>query len=175
MTKENRYDKIQEIASKKPSGWKENAYWRKENEAWLDRSFEIALKILDVLEEKKWTQKKFAKKLGVAPQQVSKIIKGKQNLTLSTISKIEEVLEIKLIQISSFSFSNSYVNIFAKLSQEILKSSSFLFEKNGIITNYNYPYQDFLFHTSGFSESIQRVHREEPDLEQGLEVIPTAA
>jgi len=35
--------------------------------------------------------------LEVSPQQVSKILKGKENLTLATIAKIEEVLGIEIL------------------------------------------------------------------------------
>ena len=35
--------------------------------------------------------------IGVSPQYVNKIVKGKENLTLDTISKLEQALGIKLI------------------------------------------------------------------------------
>jgi transcriptional regulator with XRE-family HTH domain len=37
--------------------------------------------------------------LGVSPQQVNKILKGSENLTLDTIEKIELVLGIELITV----------------------------------------------------------------------------
>ena len=43
------------------------------------------------------TQKDLAEKLNVSPQQVSRMGKGKENLTLETISKLEYVLGIALI------------------------------------------------------------------------------
>jgi transcriptional regulator with XRE-family HTH domain len=49
------------------------------------------------LREKGMTQKDLAEKLNVSPQQVSKIVKGKENLTLETISKLEYVLGVELI------------------------------------------------------------------------------
>lgn len=102
MAVKNREDKIKKASSKTPSQWKESAKWRRANRAWLNKSFEIALKILDSIEEKGWKQKDLAVKMGVTPQQISKIVKGKENLSLSTIAKLEEVLQVKLIQIPTF-------------------------------------------------------------------------
>lgn len=81
--------------------WKKKAQWRRDNRNWLHRSQEIALSILRALEDQKMQQKELAILLGVSPQQVSKWVKGKENFTLETISRIEDVLDINLIQLSS--------------------------------------------------------------------------
>ena len=47
-------------------------------------------------------QKTLAELLGVSAQQVSKILKGKENLTLDTISKLEKVLGISIIEVVGF-------------------------------------------------------------------------
>jgi len=49
-------------------------------------------------------QKELAEAMDVSPQQVSKIVKGKQNLTLQTVSKLEQVLGISLFEIPRPSF-----------------------------------------------------------------------
>lgn len=90
-------EKLNNLASKEPSKWVEKARWRVENEGRLDKSARIALKILRTIREINLSQKDLAKKLGVSPQQVSKILKGKENLTLETIDKLEKVLNIFLI------------------------------------------------------------------------------
>ena len=82
-----------------PSRWKEMAAYKKENRSWLKKSENIALRILDTLNEKKMTQMELASKLNVSRQQVSKILKGQENLTLETISKLEDVLKVNLITI----------------------------------------------------------------------------
>lgn len=46
-------DKLNSLISEKKSGWLEKAKWREENEAWLDISFAIAIKILGALRENK--------------------------------------------------------------------------------------------------------------------------
>jgi transcriptional regulator with XRE-family HTH domain len=63
----------------------------------LRESQDIAIKVLERLDMMDWTQRKFAEKLEVSPQQVNKIVKGKENLTLETIVKIQEVLNISIL------------------------------------------------------------------------------
>ena len=103
---EKALDKINKIASGKVSTWKEEATERKNNCDWKKRSFKIAVRILREIRSQKtmngMTQRKLAEEMGVSPQYVNKVIKGKENLTLETISKIESVLGITLIEIPSF-------------------------------------------------------------------------
>ncbi|SMO32497.1 helix-turn-helix transcriptional regulator [Gracilimonas mengyeensis] len=94
--------KIEEIAIDDTSGWKEDAKYRRANRKWLRKSQDIALRILDVLEEKGMQQKDLAEALDVSPQQISKIVKGKQNLTLETISKLEQVLGVELVGVPKY-------------------------------------------------------------------------
>lgn len=82
--------------------WLKEAKHRRANKKWLRKSQRIAIHILHILDEKGMQQKVLAEKMGVSPQQISKIVKGKQNLTLETISKLEEVLGITLIEIPKF-------------------------------------------------------------------------
>lgn len=109
-----------------------NAKFRSENRGWLQKSFEIALLILSALKDKGWSQKQLAETLGVTQQQVSKIIKGKENLTLQTIARIESVLDIQLVEINLvsqvtiyefeedfYSFSNESFNVLFREEVEI--------------------------------------------------------
>lgn len=89
-----------EILNKLVSGdsdWNEQAQTRQNNAYWLKHSQQIAIKILKTLRERNMKQTEFAALLNVSPQQVNKIVKGKENLTLETISRIEEVLKISII------------------------------------------------------------------------------
>jgi transcriptional regulator with XRE-family HTH domain len=70
---------------------------RIKNRARLRESQKIALKVLTKLDELGWNQKMLAKELGVSPQQVSKIVSGKENLTLETQVKLQEVLDIPIL------------------------------------------------------------------------------
>lgn len=90
-------DKIREIASQSPkSDWKKQVEYRRANKSWLKKSAEIALRVLDALEDKGWNQAKLAEALGVSAQQVSKIVRGRENFTLETLEKLETVLEVEL-------------------------------------------------------------------------------
>jgi ribosome-binding protein aMBF1 (putative translation factor) len=94
------------LVSNESSGWLEKAQWREDNKQWLDRSAKIAIKILSILRNNRKenrlpnSQKDLAELMGVSPQQVNKMVKGTENLTLETISKIEKALGIQLMEIS---------------------------------------------------------------------------
>ncbi len=78
--------------------WREKAQWRKENRRWLRYSGFIALKVMGRLEEMNMSQKELAIKMGCSPQYISKLLKGSENLTLDTISKLEECLDLDLVK-----------------------------------------------------------------------------
>jgi transcriptional regulator with XRE-family HTH domain len=78
------------------SNWKDRAHQRKLDKPWLKKSRAIAFKVLDALKSKKMTQVQLAELLEVSPQQVNKIVMGRENLTLDTISKLEDALGISL-------------------------------------------------------------------------------
>ena len=90
-------EKFLNLVSAEKSNTLQNLKERKKNRAMLRESQSIAFKVLMRLESLKWTQKKLAEKLEVTPQQVSKIISGKENLTLETLVKLQNVLEIPLL------------------------------------------------------------------------------
>ena len=91
-------EKLNNLASKETSKWVEKAEWRVANEGWLNKSAKIAFKVLRTIRYIGLSQKDLAEKLGVSPQQVSKILKGQENLTLETIDKLEKALNISLIE-----------------------------------------------------------------------------
>lgn len=76
-----------------------------ENKEWLDRSANIAIKILSTLRHNRKenrfpnTQKDLAEIMNITPQQVNKMVKGTENLTLETISRVEKALDIQLIDL----------------------------------------------------------------------------
>jgi plasmid maintenance system antidote protein VapI len=98
------FDKISNVKNhleftRQSSNWlKESEEWER-SLPWLRRSQAIAILVLKTIKAKGISQKDLAEMLGVSAQQVSKIVKGKENLTLSTISNLEQVLGVELIQI----------------------------------------------------------------------------
>ncbi|QZE15010.1 helix-turn-helix domain-containing protein [Halosquirtibacter laminarini] len=97
--------KIKHVAESTPSKWIDNATERQQNRAWKRRSFKIAVRVLQEIRAQKqsngMSQKMLAQHMGVSPQYINKLLKGNENLTLETISKIEEVLQISLIEVLS--------------------------------------------------------------------------
>lgn len=93
-------DRLNELAAGKMSSWHEEADWYRKNIGWLKRSSKIAFRILSELEEQGISQKELALRMDVTPQYVNKIVKGKENLSLETIWKIEEALGITLISVN---------------------------------------------------------------------------
>jgi DNA-binding Xre family transcriptional regulator len=97
-------EKLNEIALIDNS-WQEDVLFYDQNKQWLDRSAKIAIKILSTLRNNRKenrspnNQKDLAELMGVSPQQVNKMVKGTENLTLETISKIEKALGIQLMEI----------------------------------------------------------------------------
>ena len=90
-------DKFNTLVSKEETNTLANNRERIKNRARLRESQDIALKVLTKLDELNWSQKRLAEELGVSPQQVSKIVKGRENLTLETQLKLQQVLDIPIL------------------------------------------------------------------------------
>jgi antitoxin component HigA of HigAB toxin-antitoxin module len=78
-----------------PSHWREKAEWRQQNKSWLRFSQLVAIRMLEKMEVDGLTQKALAERLGCSQQYVSKILKGQENLSIETISKIEDALSLE--------------------------------------------------------------------------------
>jgi DNA-binding XRE family transcriptional regulator len=103
MKNQKLIEKLNTIAQVDNS-WQNEVVFYEKNKEWLNRSAKIAIKILRTLrknsEEGKFpsTQKELAELLKISPQQVNKIVKGSENLTIETICKIENVLHIHVFE-----------------------------------------------------------------------------
>lgn len=132
MSIENIKKRILEIAIKDIEAL-EKAQWRYDNEDWLDLSFEIAVKIGSVLSKNKAldnfprNQKELAEAMGVSPQYINKILRGSENLQLETITKIQNILSVKLIEIAK-----EQTVIFLHQTSFDLKNQKVKFIHNGI-------------------------------------------
>lgn len=94
---------FEKLISEEKSGWLEKAQWREDNHVWLEKSELIAMKILAAIRDQKTSQSKLADKMEVSAQYINKIVKGGENLSLETISKLEMALGIQLIEVVDFS------------------------------------------------------------------------
>jgi ribosome-binding protein aMBF1 (putative translation factor) len=65
--------------------------------AMLRESQQIALKVLMKLDDLGWSQKDLAKAMNVKPQQITKIVSGKKNLTIETQIKLQNILDIPVL------------------------------------------------------------------------------
>ena len=83
--------------SETPSTWREEAECRRDNCSWLQYSQKIAVKILLHMKQTGLTQQALAERMNCTQQYVSKILKGNENLSLDTLSKLEEVLGMNLL------------------------------------------------------------------------------
>jgi ribosome-binding protein aMBF1 (putative translation factor) len=92
--KSKNLENFEKLVSNEESGWLDKFSYYKTNKSWLDKSAMVAINVLEVLKAKGLSQKDLAEKMKVSSQQVNKILKGQQNLTLETISKLETALEI---------------------------------------------------------------------------------
>jgi len=103
-----RIEKLIALASDETSYFEKKALWRKANKNWLKKSTAIAIKVHSAIKQQKISQVKLADKMGVSAQYISKILKGSENLSLDTISKLETQLGIQLIEVCEYSYSNNY-------------------------------------------------------------------
>ena len=108
-----RIEKFLALVSDKTSDFEKKALWRKANKNWLKKSSGIAIKVLRALSDQGSSQKKLAEKMEVSAQYINKIVKGSENLSLETISKLESALGIRLIEV---------VGIYAPINYDISDS-----------------------------------------------------
>ena len=67
-------------------------------EDWVCHSQAIAATMSNRMEELGMTQRALAEKMNCTQQYVSKVLKGRENLSLETLCKIENALDIKILQ-----------------------------------------------------------------------------
>ncbi len=99
MKKSNTTERISKYIADERSDWMQQVEYFEKNREWLDKSAEIAVRILSTLSRLSLSQKDLAERTGVSPQYINKVVKGRENLSLETISKIEKALQIRLVEI----------------------------------------------------------------------------
>ena len=77
--------------------WIKETQWRLENRRWLRYSQLIAMQVLARMSELGMTQKQLSEKMNCSQQYISILLKGSENLTLETIAKLEDALEMDII------------------------------------------------------------------------------
>lgn len=95
--KKKTFEFLEAHQSETPSKWREEAEWRRDNWSWLQHSQKIAVKVLLEMKKQGLTQKALAERMECTQQYVSKILKGKENMSLDTLTRLENALGISLI------------------------------------------------------------------------------
>ena len=90
-------DILNKYKSDTASKWREEAEYRRRNARWLRYSAMISLQVRDRMSKIGMTQVVLAEKLGCTQQHVSMLLKGKSNMTIETIAKLEEALDFDII------------------------------------------------------------------------------
>ena len=95
-------NRLNEVAKQPSEKEREKARFRDENRDWLLKSALIALEIHRYLRLNGMTQSQLAEKLGISPAMVTKLLSGKENLSLKTICGIERVIQFELLKVPSY-------------------------------------------------------------------------
>lgn len=93
-------EKLKSIAQPMTDEERVKMSYRIENADWLRMSATIALKIRKILRSQNISQVEFASRMGVTPAQISKILSGKVNFEIKTISKLQAILGEPIIDIN---------------------------------------------------------------------------
>ncbi len=137
-------DKLIELSNQhnKKSNWLKDALYRRSNKKWLNYSSQIARRILAKIEDdENQTQAELARTLNVSAQQISKIIKGQENLTLETIAKFSEALQIELITFPDYKY-NIEINKNTWAIPTYFKVVSLIAQKDNFAEKYYYELED---------------------------------
>lgn len=76
----------------------QNAEWRKANEGWLRWSRQVALALIDYMQEHHLKRADLAERLAVSPQYVSRLLSGTENLSFKSVDNIEQRLNISCLE-----------------------------------------------------------------------------
>lgn len=122
------------LVSKEKTNTLERNRARIKNREMLRESQRIALKVLARLDELDWSQKDLADKMNVRPQQISKIVSGKENFTLETLIKLQNVLDIPF-------FASSYEQVFQEIG-ELIKDWTTITTANVVLNKTSFSYSE---------------------------------
>ena len=106
-------DKFNQLVSGEDNSTLADVKKRIKNRAMLRESQQIALKVLMKLDDFGWSQKDLAKAMDVTPQQITKIVSGKENLTIETQIKLQHILDIPVL-------ASYYENKMTEMDQRIV-------------------------------------------------------
>lgn len=92
-------DKLNKLSTPPSSDWIEETAKQLAEQGARRHARKVALVVLEALDKEGLTQQALADRMGVSRQQVTKIVKGKENLTFETVAKLENALKIEILSI----------------------------------------------------------------------------
>lgn len=92
-------EKLQQLAQPLPENERKQMEYQIENRDWLLLSVKLAMRIRILMSAEGLTQSELARRMGVTPAQVTKILSGQENLGLKTIAKVEAALGKSLFHV----------------------------------------------------------------------------
>ena len=100
MTQQEAIARLSRYQSPTPSTWREDeeATRRAKAEGWLPYSRKIAIRTAMAMKRQNITRSDVASRMGCSPQYVSRLLKGEENLSLETICKLENALNVPILQ-----------------------------------------------------------------------------
>lgn len=67
---------------------------------WTRLSQLVAIAVLHLLKSKGMTKAELAEMTGILPSQMTRIVKGQENMTLKTICRLQDALGVELIEVA---------------------------------------------------------------------------
>ena len=100
MTQEQAIVRLSRYQTEKPSEWRveEERIRYAKSKGWLQYSRKIAIKVAMSMKRQGLSRQDVADRMGCSPQYISKLLKGEENLSLETICKLEDSLNIAILQ-----------------------------------------------------------------------------
>jgi ribosome-binding protein aMBF1 (putative translation factor) len=95
----NLQEKLKKISSDEKSDWVKKTQEKLAHAGARKNARKVALRVLDILEQRGMSQTALAAKMGVSRQQVTKIVRGQDNFSFETIDKLERALGVTLMKI----------------------------------------------------------------------------
>ena len=100
MTIEEAVARLSRYQTEEPSDWRvgEDKIRYANRNGWLQYSRKIAINVAMAMKQQGLSRQDLAYRMGCSPQYVSRLLKGEENLSLETICKLEDALNIAILQ-----------------------------------------------------------------------------
>ena len=100
MTLEEAIARLSRYQTEEPSEWRveEERLRYAKAKGWLKYSRKIAIKAAMAMKRQGLSRQDLADRMSCSPQYISRLLKGEENLSLETICKLEDALNVAILQ-----------------------------------------------------------------------------